>query len=34
MSGLGSEMEEELRWGGDIHIIFSGIDVEFSLMTM
>ena len=33
-SGVGSEMEGELRWGGDIHVVFGGIGVELGLMTV
>ena len=33
-SGLRSETEEELSWGGDIHVVFGGIGVELGLMTM
>ena len=33
-SGLGSETEEELRWGGDIHVVIGGIGVELGLMTV
>ena len=32
-SGLGSETEEELRWG-DIDVVFGGIGVELGLMTL
>ena len=33
-SGLGSEMEGKLRWEGDIRVVFTGVGVEFGLMTM
>ena len=33
-SGLGLEMEGELRWGGDVRVAFSGVGGEFGLMTM
>ena len=31
---LESEIEEGLRWGGDVHIVFSGVGVEFGLMIL
>ena len=31
--GMASEIEEDLRWGGDVHVVFGGIGVEVGLMT-